>query len=186
MRTYGVCSSVLFLSVVLAGIYGVLHDQVTATISPEYFTLFKFPQFRIPPGTPFRAGVALTGFYATWWMGIIIGLPLALTGLLFPDHRSMRHYVYRSLVVVFCTAVLLGAAGYLYGCTYLTRHQPDWWFPQGLQDREHFIITGCIHNFSYLGGILGLAAGIIYLVIQKVRSGKKGHKQKAGLYTRPL
>lgn len=28
-----------------AGLYGVLHDQVTYTISPEYFTKLKFEQF---------------------------------------------------------------------------------------------------------------------------------------------
>ena len=31
---------------VLAGVYGIFHDQVTYAISPEYFTKLKFDQFR--------------------------------------------------------------------------------------------------------------------------------------------
>lgn len=29
----------------IAGTYGILHDQVTYSIGPEYFTRFKFEQF---------------------------------------------------------------------------------------------------------------------------------------------
>jgi hypothetical protein len=31
---------------VLAGLYGIAHDQVTYSISPEYFTPLKFAQLR--------------------------------------------------------------------------------------------------------------------------------------------
>ena len=34
------------LGAVLAGCYGALHDQISYTISPEYFTKVKFEQFR--------------------------------------------------------------------------------------------------------------------------------------------
>jgi hypothetical protein len=33
------------LGAALGGIYGVLHDQLTYTIGPEYFTRLKFDQF---------------------------------------------------------------------------------------------------------------------------------------------
>ena len=31
---------------IIAGVYGMLHDQITFSISPEYFTKLKFEQFR--------------------------------------------------------------------------------------------------------------------------------------------
>jgi len=40
----------------------------------------------------------------------------------------------------------------------------NWWLPENLVDRKAFITVGSIHNFSYLGGLLGIIAGIIYLV----------------------
>ena len=36
----------VFVGAVLAGCYGALHDQISYTISPEYFTKVKFEQFR--------------------------------------------------------------------------------------------------------------------------------------------
>lgn len=36
---------IIFVSPFIAGLYGVLHDQLTYTIAPEYYTKFKFYQF---------------------------------------------------------------------------------------------------------------------------------------------
>ncbi|MFT6321394.1 MAG: hypothetical protein ACJAT4_002324 [Granulosicoccus sp.] len=33
---------ILILAPVLAGIYGIIYDQITYTISPEYYIKFKF------------------------------------------------------------------------------------------------------------------------------------------------
>ena len=32
---------------VIAGIYGIIHDQITYTVSPEYYMRFKFLQFNL-------------------------------------------------------------------------------------------------------------------------------------------
>jgi hypothetical protein len=51
----------------LAGFYGILHDQVTYSISNEYFTRLKFPQFHYANfGLSHRVFVAEIGFLATW------------------------------------------------------------------------------------------------------------------------
>ena len=51
---------------ILAGLYGVVHDQVTYSISPEYFTRLKFTQFHYADfGLPARVFVAEIGFLAT-------------------------------------------------------------------------------------------------------------------------
>ena len=33
------------IAVLFAGLYGVVHNQISYTVSPEYFTKFKFRQF---------------------------------------------------------------------------------------------------------------------------------------------
>jgi hypothetical protein len=59
---------------VLAGFYGVVHDQVTYSISPEYYTCLKFSQFRYADfGLPARVFVAEIGFMASWWVGFVAG-----------------------------------------------------------------------------------------------------------------
>ncbi len=164
MRKSGVLSTTIFLSVVLAGMYGILHDQVTASISEEYFTRLKFPQFRLSPDVPFRTGVSLIGFYATWWMGGLIGLVLGLIGfLLYPDHVSMRKSLLRALLLVAGITLLFSIGGYCYGHFYLTGHGVSWWMPENLQDKNSYIITGSIHNSSYAGGLCGLLIAVIYL-----------------------
>ena len=62
------------LGALLAGGYGVIHDQITFTIVPEYFHNFKFYQFSYADlGLGDRVFVGCVGFLATWWVGLIVG-----------------------------------------------------------------------------------------------------------------
>jgi len=166
MRKFAVFSATIFISILVAGLYGILHDQVTYTIAPEYFTKFKYDQFGFEPHWfgGHRQTVVVIGFLATWWTGMFIGLVLGLTALIFNNHKSMRKALQKAIVVTFCSALATGVFGFLYGKFVLTRSDVDWWLPQNLIDKDAFITVGSIHNFSYMGGLLGLIAGIYYLV----------------------
>lgn len=61
---------------IVGGIYGIVHDQITYSISPEYFTKLKFDQFDYA-GLGDRIFVATIGFLATWWVGFIAAWFLA-------------------------------------------------------------------------------------------------------------
>lgn len=166
MRKFAVFSATIFISILFAGLYGILHDQATYTIAPEYFTKFKYDQFGFEPQWfgGHRQTVAVIGFLATWWTGMFIGLVLSLTALIFRDHKTMRKALQKAVVVTFCFAVATGVFGFFYGRFVLTKTGVDWWLPDNLVDKNAFITVGTIHNFSYLGGLLGLVAGIYYLV----------------------
>ncbi|HEU4471160.1 MAG TPA: hypothetical protein VFR58_08760 [Flavisolibacter sp.] len=166
MRKFAVFSESIFVCIVLAGIYGVLHDQVTYTIAPEYFTRFKYHQFGFEPALfgGHRQTVAVIGFLATWWTGLFIGFSLGLTGLIYKDHKLMRKAIRRAVLIVFCVALAMGLAGFLYGKLVLAKTGVDWWMPENLADKEAFIAVGSTHNFSYLGGLTGLITCIVYLV----------------------
>lgn len=168
MRKFGVFASTIFISAILAGLYGIIHDQVTYSISTEYFTKFKYQQFGFEPAWfgGDRQTVSIIGFLATWWTGIIIGIGLGLTGLIFSEHKKMWHEIKRSIFVTFFIAVLTGFIGFLYGRFYLTKTGVNWWLPDDLADKSSFIVVGSIHNFSYLGGLFGLIIGIVYLIRQ--------------------
>jgi len=153
-----------------------MHDQITYSISPEYFTKFKYEQFGFEPAWfgGHRQTVAVIGFLATWWMGLIIGFILGLVALVFPDHRLMGKALRKAIILVFCIAICAGLIGWLYGRFYLSHTQVNWWLPEDLVNRKEFITVGSIHNFSYLGGLLGIIAGIIYLVwLNKSNRAKK-------------
>src|SRR5688500_9214653 len=61
------------LSLLAAIGYGVAHDQVTARICVEYFTLGHPPLF--PPDSPTFPALGW-GVAATWWVGLPLGLLL--------------------------------------------------------------------------------------------------------------
>lgn len=85
---------IIGLGPIIGGLYGIIHDQLTYTISPEYYTKFKFYQFglmdigneAIFPNP--RLEVSAVGFMATWWMGLPIGLILGLVGLTIKDNNN--------------------------------------------------------------------------------------------------
>lgn len=164
---------IISLAPLFGGLYGVLHDQLTYTISPEYYTKFKFYQFglmdigneAIFPNP--RIEVSIVGFLATWWMGLPIGLILGLVGLSHKDSRQMFRTTLKSIVITIIVAFLTGVIGLAYGKMYLADTGVNWWLPDNLIDKKNFISVGSMHNFSYLGGLTGLIAGIIYSVRQK-------------------
>ena len=70
--------AVAVVGAIVAGIYGIVHDQITYTISPEYLTKLKFDQFHYADiGPPDRVFVAAIGFLATWWVGFFCAWFLA-------------------------------------------------------------------------------------------------------------
>lgn len=175
MRKFGVFASAVFLFSIVAGCYGFLHDQITFTISNEYFTKFKYIQFAVSPDDfgGHRISVGIIGFLATWWMGMILGFILGLISLFFRDHKSMKAALLKSSFIIILMAILFAIGGFFYGRFYLTATGVDWWLPENLVDKNNFIIVGSINNFSYLGGVAGLLLAIVYLVRQL------SHQQKS-------
>lgn len=166
MRKFGVFASTTFIAIILSGLYGIIHDQITFTISPEYFTRLKFGQFKVYPADwgGVRQAVVVVGFLASWWMGIFIGLLLGLTGMIFTHHRIMRKAIINGIKVTLVTAILFAFFGFFWGKYYLLKVGVDWPLPGELLNKNNFIVVGSIHNFSYLGGVAGILFAVIYMI----------------------
>ncbi|MES0490122.1 MAG: hypothetical protein ABUK01_09030 [Leptospirales bacterium] len=176
IQKIGVYFSMCFFAVFVAGIYGVFHDQISYTFSSEYFTHFKFKQFAIPWAyeNP-RFGAAYVGFLATWWMGVLVYLPLGLFGFMFTTPRQMGTYLAKSLIVVVIVALVTGLLGLLYGyyqITESTNASNIHCACIGVTEQIQFARVGYMHNASYAGGVTGLVAGVLYLVRAKLRYDK--------------
>lgn len=176
IQKIGVYFLMLILAAVVAGIYGMLHDQISYTFSEEYFTQFKFKQFGVPWAyeTP-RLGAAYVGALATWWMGILVFIVLGFFGFMFHSPRQMAGNLSKSFLVVILVALLTGFAGLALGYYQVNEktvsHYTQWVRP-GVTNPVQFIRVGFMHNASYLGGLIGLLSGIAYLVICKLRYSK--------------
>ena len=148
----------------IAGAYGIIHDQITFSIGPEYFTRFKFEQFAwADVGLGQRFFVATIGFLATWWVGLIAGWILARRLVPSATRRVAIQNVSLGFGIIFLSAVIFGAGGFLYGrlfglsADYSTKL--EWMFQEyGIENRRAFMTVGYIHNAGYLGGVVGLVA----------------------------
>lgn len=150
---------------VIAGVYGALHDQITYSISPEYFTKLKFHQFRYADlGLGDRVFASTVGFLATWWVGFLAAWFLARR--LIPRQPRERAYrqIRRGILCILAFGLSFGMAGYGYG---LWRgpeaDYSSWtWAIRELKitDTWSFVRVAYIHNAGYLGGLIGLVVAL--------------------------
>src|SRR5579871_5632082 len=66
---------IITLSILAAIAYGIIHDQITARLCVEYFTIGHPPIFGTDDPTILGIG---WGIIATWWVGLILGISLAI------------------------------------------------------------------------------------------------------------
>lgn len=160
----------IVMTCVLAAVsYGVLHDQVTARICLEYFTIGHPPVFDHPVTSPTVIGV-VWGVIATWWVGLGLGVPLAIAaraGRRPPrDVRSLLAPVGVLMAVTACLAAVAGVVGYVAaqaGWVVLT--EP---LASRVPAEKHvgFLTDLWAHSASYLFG----AAGGLVLIVHTWRS----------------
>ena len=103
---------IIAFSVLAAVTYGVLHDQVTARVCVEYFTIGHPPLFPTTSPTLLALG---WGVVATWWVGLPLGVLLAAAARLGPrvklTVRDLRRPVLTLLLVMGASALLAGIVG---------------------------------------------------------------------------
>ena len=152
----------------LGGIYGLFHNQVTYSLSSEYFTQLKFDQFRYADaGLGNRVFAGTIGFLATWWAGLIAGWFLARRAIPGRPGDQARRPISRGMLMVLSGAVLGGLFGYGYGL----QRSPGAVYPAwhglivrlNVTDAWSFIRVAYIHNGSYLGGLAGLVAALVMI-----------------------
>lgn len=157
---------------VIAGLYGVINDQITFSISSEYYTKFKFIQFNLANENNIdkikfpRIFVAIVGFLATWWFGLVLGFILGLFNLIQTSWQKLFKVSFNALLIAILVTFITGILGLFYGFFFLS-HKPrsnfeEWFIPYNLENFRNFIAVGSMHNFSYIGGILGLIVAIFY------------------------
>lgn len=156
-----------FLKIVLGCIlvtvlYGIVHDQVTARVCVEYFTVFHPPVFATQSPTLLGLG---WGVIATWWAGAIIGLLLATAARLGPQHKLAAKELaapigYLLLAMALC-ALTFGVAGYFMGVM-----PPELSHVLAADRQRRFLADWWAHSASYGCGIIG---GLILCVLIAMR-----------------
>ena len=148
----------------MASVFGAINNQITYSISPEFFTKSLFPQFgfvEYGQNTP-RVTAAIIGVWSTWWIGLIIGIVQGFTGLIHKNSNMMLRKILQSIFITISVVMLFAVFGYAFGKVYLLNTNINWGFSGTQEQLKNFIIAGYIHDFEYFGGILGLISGVYY------------------------
>jgi hypothetical protein len=156
------------LGAVVAGLYGAVHDQISYTISPEYFTKFKFVQFSYANfGWPDRLFAAAVGFLASWWVGLIGGWFVARAGLVQLPASTQRQCTVKAFLIVLMVTAFAGLVAAVIGAGLASWSDLRGWseFQQtlNLEDLVSFVIVAYLHVGSYLGGLIGLVLAVVYI-----------------------
>jgi hypothetical protein len=172
------------MGALIAGIYGVVHDQITYSMSPEYFTRLKFFQFHYADfGLPPRYFVAEIGFLATWWVGLIAGWFLARVAVPGAPPAEARSRCCRGFAVILACAFAASLVGLGLGVSRGPNADLSGWqefaSQRGIVDLPSFVRVAYIHNASYLGGLIGLVLALVDLHRVKRQADKAGGRPPA-------
>ena len=166
---------------IVGGTYGVIHDQVTYSISAEYFTRFKFIQFSYAGSSEEhpRIFAGKIGFLATWWVGALVSWVLCRVSLRKCGDFASTKVMAKSFAIVFAVSIVSAFCGWIWGMWRKTTGYAEGWLQmmneKGVVDHEAFMTVGYIHNASYAGGSIGMIFGILYLNAQRKRHESKSY-----------
>lgn len=147
---------IVLVCILFAVVYGICHDQITARVCVEYFTIGHPPVFKTDDPTLLGLG---WGVIATWWVGLIMGVPLALAARVGSRPKRTAASLVRPLAVQMSVAgvcaLVAGVVGYLLasnGAVFLVGR-----LATAVPADRHavFLADGFAHSASYFVGFFG-------------------------------
>jgi hypothetical protein len=153
--------AIVILSILACIAYGIIHDQITARICVEYFTI-GHPRI-IPTDDPTVLGI-VWGIVATWWVGAILGVPLATCARIGSRPKMTARSLLGPMAFLFASsagfALMAGLVGYVaasMGWVWLVGP-----IAEDVPPEKHaaFLVDLWAHSASYTGGFVG---GIILM-----------------------
>lgn len=138
--------------------YGIFHDQITAQICVEYFTIAHPPL--VQTTSPALIGLAWAAA-ATFWVGLALGVPLALAS---QSHSTqsppvplarLRSAIFKLLALMMTSAILCGAIGFELSRRGIITLPEGFFYAIPFEQHHWFMAVWFAHGASYLVGIAG-------------------------------
>ena len=160
---------IIVMSVVAGALYGILHDQVTARVCVEYFTI-GHPRI-LATQSPTLLALAW-GVIATWWVSLPLGIFLAAAARMGRAPKLAARDLVRPLgtllLAMGAVALIAGVVGYRRA----SGGAIDPWvvanIPSG--QRVAFMADWSAHSASYAAGAIGGLALCVYVWVSRQRA----------------
>lgn len=150
---------IIFFCIVAAAIYGVVHDQITASFPTESPTLLAIGW----------------GIVATWWMGAFLGVLLAIATRAGSRHpltaREVFPYIVRLLVVMAVCAVVSGLVGFSLAKRGAVS-PPDFIVGIPSINVSNFMADWFAHTAAYASGFFGGLAVCVLVYRKRMQVGR--------------
>lgn len=149
--------SIVVLCIFAACIYGVVHDQITARLCIEYFTIGHPQILTVPSQSPTLLGF-VWGVVATWWVGFGLGIPLAMAAQIGARPKTSAKSLVLPLAKILAVTGTFAASAGVFG--YLAADEGWLRLFEPLASRvpttKHpaFIADLFTHNVSYIAGAI--------------------------------
>ena len=162
---------IVLMCIAFCVVYGVIHDQVTARICVEYFTIGHPAIFATDDPTLLGLG---WGFVATWWVGLLLGVPLASACRWgrWPrrEPRTLWRLLFRLALFSFANAAVAGLVGWWLASRGWVQLLPP--LADRVPPERHvpFLIALWAHNASYLTGFVGGFVIILLILRDRYRN----------------
>ena len=152
----------------IAGLYGVVHDQITFTLGPEYFTRYKVWQFELHDDpAPTRWVVAKIGFLASWAVGLFAGWFLGRMTVPKTSAFQAARLSLNGVAIMLVVTMMGGLGGGTWANIRLNPDRLSFWNDSfrfmEISDIKAFATVGYIHNGSYLGALVGLILALAWV-----------------------
>ena len=135
---------------------GIVHDQITARICVEYFTIGHPNLFGTENPTLLGLG---WGIVATWWVGLILGVTLAFAAQFGKNPKRSVKSLFRPILILLlimaCGATVAGCIGYCVANLHLFVLKEPLYSEVPLGRHTAFLTDMWIHMGSYGIGFLG-------------------------------
>jgi len=171
--------SCIFLSIIIASLFGVLHNQFTYTISEEFFTQVLFERFGFVEygrNAP-RLVASIIGVWCVWWIGFYAGILFGFVGLFSINVKTMTKSIIHAILIMLGTTAMVGLLGLCYGYFGFSKLESTCCFTLQIENVKNFIAAVEMHNFSYAGGAIGALIAVLWqlrqLKIDRVVQGQK-------------
>jgi hypothetical protein len=166
---------IVLMSILAAICYGIVHDQVTARVCVEYFTIGHAPVFGTDDPTLLGIG---WGILATWWVGLLLGVPLAFFARVGSrpkrSARSLVRPIAWLLAVMAVCAIAAGTLGWLLASSGIVFLEGP--IAEKLPANRHvpFLADLWAHSASYLVGMFG---GLVVMAVVWYERGRAADQQ---------
>jgi hypothetical protein len=164
--------------------YGAINDQLTSTLSWEYFYYGKGLSETLGDRTPpdplaLHLQAALVGLKATWSAGLLVGVALLLANNPRPSLPQLPYpRLLAKLPLIFAitviTACLFATAGYAGLFTHFSHDFHEMLRRDEFRPRRFMLVFG-LHLGGYAGALLGTAAAVLQVRRERRRTAAAVH-----------